>query len=32
MNARFVTLVMTILIGFLYLVVLTRGHLTMVPH
>jgi hypothetical protein len=32
MNARFVSLTMTILIGFLYLVVLTRGHLTMVPH
>jgi hypothetical protein len=32
MNARFIQLVMTILIGFLYLVVLTRGHLTMVPH
>jgi hypothetical protein len=32
MNPRFVTLVMTILIGFLYLVVLTRGHLTVVPH
>ena len=32
MNARFLTLVMTILIGFLYLVVLTRGHLTVIPH
>jgi hypothetical protein len=32
MNARFATLVMTVLIGFVYLLVLTRGHLTMVPH
>jgi hypothetical protein len=32
MNARFVSLAMTILIGFLYLVVLTRGHLTVIPH
>jgi len=32
MNARFVQLVMTILIGFLYLIVLTRGHLTVIPH
>jgi hypothetical protein len=32
MNPRFVQLVMTILIGFLYLIVLTRGHLTVIPH
>jgi hypothetical protein len=32
MSARFIQLAMTILIGFLYLLVLTRGHLTMVPH
>jgi hypothetical protein len=32
MNVRFIQLVMTILIGFLYLIVLTRGHLTVIPH
>lgn len=32
MNPRFIQLVMTILIGFLYLIVLTRGHLTVIPH
>lgn len=32
MNVRFLTLAMTIMIGFLYLVVLTRGHLTVIPH
>jgi hypothetical protein len=32
MTVRLLALVMTILIGFLYLVVLTRGHLTVIPH
>ena len=32
MTPRFIQLVMTVLIGFLYLIVLTRGHLTVIPH
>lgn len=32
MNARTLPILMTILIGFIYLLVLTRGHLTVVPH
>jgi hypothetical protein len=31
-STRFLAFTMTILIGFLYLVVLTRGHLTVIPH
>ena len=32
MRARVVSLLITLLIAFVYLVVLTRGHLTVVPH
>ncbi|MDX6635779.1 MAG: hypothetical protein QOF06_1982 [Solirubrobacterales bacterium] len=32
MNVRFASLLMTLVIAFIYLVVLTRGHLTVIPH
>lgn len=32
MRARVVSLLITLLIAFVYLVVLTRGHLTVIPH
>jgi hypothetical protein len=31
-NARTVSILMTLLVAFVYLLVLTRGHLTVVPH
>jgi hypothetical protein len=32
MSVRLLSLVMTLLIAFLYVLVLTRGHLTEIPH
>jgi len=32
MRARVLSLMITLLIAFVYLVVLTRGHLTVIPH